>query len=632
MQSKPDVPSSRSKQATVVVVSTLFLLVVPVIVDLLRHTTTLQKRLFAYSAPDTFYYLTVARNLGLHGKSSFDGEHLSNGYHPLWQLITALPYALHLPGANSPWVLAYLLIIAMGLQCTALVLWSRVFQRKNGTLSWFFAFLPAGVFAFLSSPFWLSLSEKSLEEANLGEGAQPVYGSLWTFLNGMETSLVLLSFAWVAWLATREKPLDNPIRFGLALITFTFSRLDHIFFAGIILAGISLGHMRRENTWRARLREPALATLAFAGPLFLYLGLNSYFFGSALPLSGRSKTTLPFISIENFDVTRKYINNVLLAHSIRLDDHWRVMQLVLPLLAALVTPLIVTRIRIRQRQILLSWAHPAPQRSVFLLLTAIGIVILAAYNGLFVYAYSVGHWYFPISCFFMSLLTLHAWERIRLFWSKRRKQAANSPAALRRARFFRFAVPIVTLVFTGTLFYFFHRTTNYHARYAKFAIDSGEEFRQFLKQNNAKIIDSDDGILAWVGEVPAMSGTGLALDLEAALARRSPEGMMPLALARGYEYAGTLVYVDISKLKGKRPKEVVDWMSGTGAFLQLGRLKDYEWRVAFQTPDRDFALVKATNPAANRNSTKSPGNVWSDQPPKVQQAAPKTTKPSAPQP
>jgi hypothetical protein len=210
MLSNRDGSTTRVVRASHVVAVTIMLLVVPVLVDLVAHPTSIQKRLFAYTAPDTFYYLTVARNIGLHGQFSFDGEHLSNGYHPLWQILAAVPYALHLPGANSPWILAYLLGMALVLQSAALVLWSRVFQRADGTLSWFFVFLPAGVYAIISSPPWLLKTTLQLGNENPGEGAQPVYGSLWSYLNGMETSLALFFFAWVSWLATRKRPLERP--------------------------------------------------------------------------------------------------------------------------------------------------------------------------------------------------------------------------------------------------------------------------------------------------------------------------------------------------------------------------------------------------------------------------------------
>lgn len=583
MQSNEAETPTRPRQGFIVTTVTVLLLILPVLVDLLRQPTSLQKRIFAYAAPDTFYYLTVARNIGLHGKSSFDGEYLSNGYHPLWQLITSIPYALRLPGVHTTWVLAYLLVFTISLQSLALGVWSRLFRRQDGSLSWFFAFFPAGIFALISGSFWFTHSETELSHANTAEGAQPVYGSLWSFLNGMETSLVLAIFAGVAWLFLKGKPLEKPGRFGLALTLLTFSRLDHIFFALPIFVGAAIEHFRQETTWRARLRNPAIAAAAFAGPIVLYLLLNYFFIGSATPTSGRLKTTFPLFVHENIDLTRKYINNLMLLQPRRLDEHWRVMQLVLPVLAALSTPLFVLRFRIRRHSIAVSWAHPGQRRGAFLLLTAIGVLMLGWYNFFYVLTYGIGHWYFPISCFFMSLLTLHAIERFR----------PAKPTSFVNRKFMRFGAPIVATALTISLFFVFHRTSDYHLRYANFAVDWGADFRNYLQKNNVKLIDCDDGILAWVGGAPTMSGTGLALDFEAIRARNRQTGMLPLATARGYNHVGTLVYLNNTRPRGNTPIEILQWMGSFGAFTQLGHLKDYDWKIVYQTPKREFVLLQA---------------------------------------
>jgi hypothetical protein len=43
--------------------------------------------LLAVMPDDVFYYLHVARNLAQSGVSTFDGETLTNGYHPGWMLL-----------------------------------------------------------------------------------------------------------------------------------------------------------------------------------------------------------------------------------------------------------------------------------------------------------------------------------------------------------------------------------------------------------------------------------------------------------------------------------------------------------------------------------------------------------------
>ena len=69
-----------------VLLLTLGLLVGPVVADLALSGP---RRLFAWFAADAFYYLQVARNWADLGRISFDGEHPTNGFHPLWQGVEA---------------------------------------------------------------------------------------------------------------------------------------------------------------------------------------------------------------------------------------------------------------------------------------------------------------------------------------------------------------------------------------------------------------------------------------------------------------------------------------------------------------------------------------------------------------
>ena len=63
---------------------TLLLFAAPVAIDLAAAPA---RAPFHYFAADAFYYFTVARNAADTGRFTFDQEHLTNGYHPLWQLV-----------------------------------------------------------------------------------------------------------------------------------------------------------------------------------------------------------------------------------------------------------------------------------------------------------------------------------------------------------------------------------------------------------------------------------------------------------------------------------------------------------------------------------------------------------------
>ena len=266
--------------------ATIAVLTLPILIDLLRSRHGVERRLFAYAMPDTFYYLTVARNIGLHGRSSFDGEHVSNGYHPLWQLITSLPYALHLPAADTPWVLAYLLAISVVLQALALGFLARALRRHDGTLPWAFVGVPIGAYAFCVYPAYLSSIGRGLWQASWVAGDRSIFGTWWSYANGMETSLVLFFTGLVVWIASSPRFADQPARLGLALAGLSLARLDQGLLAAPILAGLCLHHVRRVGPTEDRLRFPTRALAAFAGPLVAYLLVNRIMFGAALPVSG----------------------------------------------------------------------------------------------------------------------------------------------------------------------------------------------------------------------------------------------------------------------------------------------------------------------------------------------------------
>ncbi len=601
-------PSGNSvRQFRIVLASTITILILPILLDLALSPLSLQQRLFSYAAPDTFYYLTVARNIGLWGRFSFDGEHLSNGYHPLWQILTALPYALHLPRANSPWVLAYLVGMTLAAQSLALSFLARVFRRTDGTLSWLFVFMPAGMYALCVSPIWLSLTAKQLADQNPSEGAQPVYGTLWSYINGMETSLVLLFFSIVLWLAMRARTLDRPIWFGLAVAGLAFARLDHALIGLPILAGISLGHIRQPGTRRQRLVPPITALLAFALPIVVYLVVNHVFVGSALPISGKLKSSFPFVTTESFNFLVRFINRIIKRERDYLDDQWRTLQLVIPVLFAILTPLVVARVRLRRGRMLITWAGPNPRLGGLLLLVAAGVLWLAAYDFFFVYFYGVGHWYVPVSTLFTSLVSFYAAERIRDAWKNWRARRIESPTPRPiRERFASYAIPVVAVVAAFFSFFPLHRSANYHLRYANFAIDEAPTVRNFFTGKGAKLIDCDDGIVAWASEFPSMSGTGLGLDTEAARAKINKPGLLPLAMQRGYTLISALVYLDSKALRSDDPKDVLAWVAKTGAFTQLGDVKNYDWSVAYWSKNHDFAIVRAASKPAARTAPTRP--------------------------
>ena len=84
-------PLSRRLLPGIALAAVTLTAIATVTVPLLSH------RILAYYADDFFYYLQIVHNLAEHGRSTFDGTTLTNGYHPLWLLVLT---ALYLCGGD----------------------------------------------------------------------------------------------------------------------------------------------------------------------------------------------------------------------------------------------------------------------------------------------------------------------------------------------------------------------------------------------------------------------------------------------------------------------------------------------------------------------------------------------------
>ena len=178
---------------------------------------------FYFLAQDSFYYLSIARHSAHLPFFSLDGLHPTNGFHPLWEwleyaLAQTTFFRLDGPSVLPRLFAANLLLVA----CAVALLSVYVFrQTRRPWLS---------IVAVCPGLLWLAL----------GIGA-PAYLNNWAFVNGMETGLELLFFAFAALLFGTE--FRSGPRFLLATLTLGFvvlSRLDDVFFA-IAIAAVSVG-------------------------------------------------------------------------------------------------------------------------------------------------------------------------------------------------------------------------------------------------------------------------------------------------------------------------------------------------------------------------------------------------------
>jgi hypothetical protein len=223
----------------------------------------------AMTVDDTFYYQKTALNLSRGLGSSFDGINPTNGYHPLWMAMLAVMCSLfeHRDAIFLSHValsLQALLVLAAGIVLSRL-------REVGGTLV-----------------FW------PLSLVMLNPFAAKVV------LCGQETAVQLLasSVVLVCWWSLRSSPRGYRTRAWVGLswccVLATLSRLDTIFFCGLVLAMPLLlpGEAELASGARSRARTTAIGFTVFGLGLLPYLLFDQFVYGHPLPVSGALKFTL----------------------------------------------------------------------------------------------------------------------------------------------------------------------------------------------------------------------------------------------------------------------------------------------------------------------------------------------------
>ena len=203
---------------------------------------------------DFFYYAQVARHIAQGAGSTFDGVHLTNGYHPLW------------------------------LFC--LTLFSAI---DSGRL--FFPLVTLAAILSLASIFILTV--QCLRRLGVPPAGQYVVATLVTFWSdlllrgGMEITLALplILLLLYLWLDPHPRSLASFFQLGLLASLCILARLD----SAILVALLFVATMRFDPQPAARWLKRTVAFGCGLAPFWAYLILNRIFFGSLLPISAQAK-------------------------------------------------------------------------------------------------------------------------------------------------------------------------------------------------------------------------------------------------------------------------------------------------------------------------------------------------------
>lgn len=207
---------------------------------------------------DFFYYAEAARHLASQGISTFDGVHLTNGYHPLWMLLlTALTWLSH--GASA----IYPFAIELETVQFALVLGIGYFSYRICNL---FGGAVASICIQLLVVSW----------------------SLVLVRTGMEVGLTLLVALAMLWFRLQNGfswSARNTFYYGLLASVMVLSRLDSILLVTMLFL---FDVVPQPDKGLKRLRNSALFGFGM-GPVAVYAVINEDIFHTLMPISGTAK-------------------------------------------------------------------------------------------------------------------------------------------------------------------------------------------------------------------------------------------------------------------------------------------------------------------------------------------------------
>ncbi len=551
----------------------IVLFATPILVELICSWRTAPFRFFSV---DAFYYFTVGRNFAELGFPTFDQTYPTNGFHPLWQLAVAGLYWLNSVAGLGETGFIYSVVLICVLCVAAFIALSAGILAQGGRLTRMFTILPVGFYALAVSPVWFRyVLSGRLGEQNYHEGSQPLFGTLWSFVNGMESPATLALFALCGFLYVRGKWRESrwaAAGLGGCMGLLALARLDHALFPAVMLAGICLSGVVKRDA--KLIGKSLLMGGVFGGILCCYALVNWLYCGMPLPVSGSLKSTFPDFS-RSFWLGIRDLGQPF--HTVGwLNTYWRMSQIVVPLAVSLIYLLAGVWQFLKRRKE--EGGEEAGAAVSFLRMTAVGVVVLAVYNILFVQLLDQGHWYFPISCAFVTLAAVSAWQR--------------SPFSRRAFGGSLVAAGIAGVVCLQIILYMFlHYHGDYHEKLWRFYYEDSRVVEEFYGGKDVRFLSFDDGIVAFSLPYPVLSGTGLNLDLAAAEAFAQGR-LLDLAMERGHDRLVSLSYSNTIGLTGFSSTDEIlarlpYWKKihadGTG----------YRLRMEFFVPPGMFGVVSA---------------------------------------
>ena len=513
--------------------------------------------LFNLLAADSMYYMAIANNWVKLGIPTFDGEQITNGFHPLWELLLAGIFWLS--GAPNHYQLYITVTLSLVFVLVSLALLGSLAIRYLGIVRG-----TTGILFMFPGAYTLLCNPDSREPADPGVlyRVEP-----WSAINGMESTLSLASWALAICLLVRRLEIcgennasinqqggwtcvfNYPVR--VVLVAIVLARLDD----AIVLAPIALTvWMFNAGTVRQRIHQVSQILLLPVMALVVYMLVSISAAGSLLPTSGAQKVGLLFAT------NVPMMAGAVLGSADQLD--WAS-------IALRAYPLIFCAALSGISLVLLSTALKGNRDASRLYQLAQIFFLYVLMKSLFLISFvnldSQGYWYnFVIVLMLNFVIAVILVRNIPA-------QGIYKYAALVGAAM----VTSLALGTEGHLMSLKGQTLddNENANYAEVSYTlwtHKQEIREaFNRQSaSARLIDNLDGEYGFLLDLPAASVTGLPSgrkDLE----DRRRLGFWNSVLPRGYSIIGSVGYLRLSQEKGIKAQEFYRSPDGNVAFFQV---------------------------------------------------------------
>ncbi len=476
--------------------------------------------LFSYVQGDALLYIAIARHSAKAPHYTFDGETVTNGFHPLWQYF--LTYVFKIVGPETLEAEHLLsLFLSTASMSLGLILTNLAIYRYTRSIFLSLLTIP-GIYYMITGVIFRN---------------QPV----WERIDGMESSfsvlfggalLFLFAYRLAGDKAVPLEDLAKPkwsnvlVQGGLILPFIILSRLDDVF----ILPAFALLMLLLPGSWPDRIKTTVLIGLPSVLAVLGYMAYNKLTVGVPMPLSGMTKSGVSLLSALYVYLAAVFPPLIELKEAITGDSPsgpmlmtqvFRAVQVVVPAFIGLAYAVLVKKY------------FKNNARFVVPVGFSFYVVIKASYNFIMVNLWHQGPWYYALfmlmSSFWFAILVGDAYSRL--------VKDQVFVARLLQAAWLNF------MLFSLGSHMMYYAYGDRASRQSALC-NNREQISQSLaeKAPGSNLIEFDDGVLNFCLDQLAIHGFAFATDKASFEAFKNSQ-LLHHAHRRGYDILAAAAYI-----------------------------------------------------------------------------------------